>query len=48
MWYLINQNGERCKTVENETEAIKECNNDSWYIGYVYSNNNFIMQGGLI
>lgn len=24
MWYLINQNGERCKAVETEKEARKE------------------------
>lgn len=43
MWYLINQDGERCKAVETEKEAIKECKNDSWYAGYVYCNNGFIM-----
>ena len=43
MWFLINQNGERCKAVETEKEAIKELKNDSEYISYVYSNNIFIM-----
>ena len=43
MWYLINQNGERCKAVETEKEAIKELRNNSEYVSYVYSNNIFIM-----
>ena len=43
MWFLINQNGERCKAVETEKEAIKECKNNSEYVSYVYSNNIFIM-----
>lgn len=37
MWYLINEDGERFRTVENEKEAEKAVKNGEC-VDYVYSN----------
>ena len=42
MWYMINGDGERCKVVGSEADAIEEMKNNDWYKDYVYSNNDYI------
>ena len=42
MWYIINGDGERCKAVETEKEAIKLLANNDWYVDYVYSNDDYM------
>lgn len=41
MWYLINKEGERCRAVETEEEAIAIIATDCWYVDYVYSNESY-------
>ena len=42
MWYIINGDGERCRAVNSEEEAIRLVESSDWYIDYVYSNYDYM------
>ena len=42
MWYIINGEGERCRVVESEHEAMLLVANNDWYVDYVYSNEEYM------
>ena len=42
MWYIINGDGERCRVVNSEEDAIRLVESTDWYKDYVYSNDEFM------
>ena len=42
MWFIINGDGERCRAVNSEEEAIRLVDTTDWYIYYVYSNEDYM------
>ena len=42
MWFIINGDGERCRVVNSEEDAIRLVEINEWYVDYVYSNDDYM------
>ena len=42
MWFIINGDGERCRVVNSEEDAICLVESSDWYVDYVYSNEDYM------